>query len=372
MAGNPQMPKCKTGQVLLLPIMGATILAIAAAGAKPQSSEAYQNAFDSWMKQHRPAMAVAVVRQRGETTFSKGHNVDPQTPTLISSLSKPITGVCVATLVRDGKLAFTTPLRDAMAGFFRRHGPPADRRVEEVTVEQLLTHRSGFPGLDDDDRMLAIWKRRAINGLAHIASPEPLLVEHFRHRLIARPGTNASYSNTNFIVLTAIIEEISGQTYEDYCRATVFDKLGVTTASLHPDWRMFSGARGWIISGVDYLKFLDVFDPKHPFLGDTVKQWIVAAEARFKSANAARQFDGLGIPTTTQPGGWRVVHSGILLNFRGRRPNGRAIRANIHAHAYREADGFGLFLAMTPVRMGDILGKLDKAMHAVHDTQTTQ
>ena len=44
--------------------------------------------------------------------FLKGHNADPRAPSLIGSMSKPITGVCIATLIRDGKLTFTTPLRE--------------------------------------------------------------------------------------------------------------------------------------------------------------------------------------------------------------------------------------------------------------------
>ena len=65
-------------------------------------------------------------------------------PTLIASLSKAITGACVATLVRDGKLAFTTPLRDAMPQFFKQYGAPVDQRLYQATVEELLVHRAGL------------------------------------------------------------------------------------------------------------------------------------------------------------------------------------------------------------------------------------
>ena len=205
--------------------------------------------------------------------------------------------------------------------------------------------------------------------MAHIASTEPLLVEHFQHRLAYDPGAQANYTNTGFIVLSAVIEEASGRSYEDYCRAAVFEKLGTTSAQLHPDWRQFSGARGWIIAAADYLAFLDVYDPSNPFLGDKVKTWIVEAMTRWPSEHR-ESFDGLAIPTYILPAGWHVLHTGIM-NFHGKAPDGRPIEAVIHSHAYREPKGFSAFHAMTPVMETDTaLGELDRAIHRVHKRAT--
>ena len=189
---------------LMSALLVAAVALIASAGAQPQLAEAYGQAFDAWVAKRRPTTAIVAVRWHGETVFLKGHGVDPRAPTLIGSMSKPITAVCVARLIDDGKLAFTTPLREALSGFFRRHGPPADRRLESVTIEQLLTHRSGLAGNDEGDPMQDIWRRRAAQGFAHVASPEPLLVEHFRHPLVYAPGSSAAYTNTGFVVLTAV------------------------------------------------------------------------------------------------------------------------------------------------------------------------
>ena len=123
--------------------------------------------------------------------FLKGHNADPRAPSLIGSMSKPITGVCIATLIRDGKLTFTTPLREALAGFFRRHGAPADRRLAERDDRAASGAPLGPAGNDEDDPMQEIWRRRAAQGLAHIASPEPLLVEHFKRPLAHEPGSHS-------------------------------------------------------------------------------------------------------------------------------------------------------------------------------------
>jgi CubicO group peptidase (beta-lactamase class C family) len=353
--------------ISVLLIFGATTLAIATARAEAQPPDAYSAAFDAWVSKHRPATAIAVVRRQGKTIFMKGHNADPRAPSLTSSMSKPITGACIATLVRDGKLAFTTPMRVALAGFFRRHGPPADARLLDATIEQLLTHRSGLRGKDENDPMYEIWSRRAMQGLAHEASPEPLIAEHFRYRLAYDPGSRQTYSNAGFVALSAVIEEASGKSYEDYCRAAVFAPLGIASARLHPDWRQLSGARGWFITGEDYLAFLGVFDPANPFLGDRVKAWVRSAQTLWTPGYRG-QFDALGAPMSIHPDGWRVLHSGVM-DIRGRDRDGRPIRAAVHGHAYREPTGFSAFMAMTPVDERDpALGELDRALHRVHES----
>ncbi|MBX9775634.1 MAG: beta-lactamase family protein [Xanthobacteraceae bacterium] len=364
-ARNPEMTRLSHTLVSVLSIATALALVATAPRAEPPA-DLYGKAFEAWVAKVRPATAVAAVRRSGETLFLKGHNADPRAPSLIGSMSKPITGACIATLIRDGKLDFSTPLRDVLAGFFRRHGAPADRRLESVTIEQLLTHRSGLLGNDDNDPMQEIWRRRGEQGLAHLASPEALLVEHFKHPLTNDPGNRSSYTNTGFVVLSAAIEEVTGTAYETYCRQAVFAPLGIASARLHPDWRQFLGARGWIIAPADYLAFLDVFDPKHPFLGNRVKAWIVATETRWDK-HYRGQFEGLGIVTAITSGGWRVLHSGIL-NFHGKGPNGAPIDAVIHSHAYREPNGFSAFHAMTPAVEGSpALGDLDAALRGVHD-----
>jgi CubicO group peptidase (beta-lactamase class C family) len=351
---------------LMSVLLMAAVALIASAGAQPQLAATYGQAFDAWVAKRRPTTAIAAVRWHGETVFLKGHGVDPRAPTLIGSMSKPITAVCVGTLIRDGRLAFATPLREALAGFFRRHGPPADRRLEGVTIEQLLTHRSGLAGNDEGDPMQDIWRRGAVQGLAHLAAPAPLIAEHFRHPLAYAPDSKTSYTNTGFVVLTAVIEEVSGRPYEDYCRAAVFDRLGISNARLHPDWRQFSGARGWFLPATDYLAFLDVFDPSKPFLADVVKDWIAAVEKK-QAPKDDELFEGLGLWMSIHPGGWRVLHSGIL-NFHGKDPDGRPTAAVIHSHASREPTGVGTFLAMTPADEDNpALSELDEAIHLIHD-----
>lgn len=311
----------------------------------PNTPDRYGVVFDEWVARTHPKTAILVVRRNGRTVFVKGHNADPLKPTLVASLSKPITGACVATLIRDGKLSFTTRMRNALSRFFHRYGAPADQRLEKVTVEQLLVHRSGLVGNVDDDPIYGAMDKRAGSGKGYLAAVQGLLSEYLlKLHLIRDPGQRYSYSNTGYEVLSAMIEERTGRSYENYCRDAVFGKLGIPEPRLHPDWRILAGAGGWYIPGPDYLAFLDVFSPANPFLGDTVKGWIDKSQTKWTPDNRDRWYS-LGVNVWAGAGRWTVSHGGIL-HSKGKDPEGRPTEASIVSHAFRSADGTGVFIAV--------------------------
>ena len=311
----------------------------------PDTIDAYGIVFDQWVKDYEPKTAILVVRRGGKTVFAKGQGADPQKPTLIASLSKAITGACIATLVRDGKLSFNTPLRDALPQFFKQYGAPVDPRLNDATVEELLVHRAGLRGNADDDSIYGIFAKRASSGHGWQAAPKAVLSEYLlKDRLARHPGGRYSYSNTGYEILSAIIEEQTGKSYEDYCGEAVFGALGLAVPKLHPDWRMLAGMGGWFVPGPDYLAVLDIFDPKNPFLGDTVKAWIDQAQTRWTPTNRDRWY-GLGVNTWAGAGRWAVSHGGIL-HSRGKNPLGEPIEGSIVTHAFRAADGIAVFIAL--------------------------
>jgi CubicO group peptidase (beta-lactamase class C family) len=315
------------------------------AAASPGATDRYGTVFDEWAARRQPKTAVLVVRRNGHNVFSRGYNADPLKPTMIASLSKPITGACVATLIRDGKMSFTTRIREALSRFFYRYGAPADPRLGQVTVEQLLVHRSGLVGNGDDDPIYGVVEKRANSGKGYLATVQAVLSEYLvKLRLIRDPGSRYAYSNTGYEVLSAMIEERSGRSYEDYCGDAVFGRLGITTARLDSDWRMLSGAGGWSIPGPDYLAFLDVFSPAHPFLGDSVKGWIDRAQTKWTPGNRDRWY-GLGVNVWSGSGRWTVSHGGIL-NSQGRDAEGKPTEASVVSHAFRSPDGTAVFIAL--------------------------
>src|SRR4029079_3569647 len=261
----------------------------------PDTVERYGMVFDDWVARRHPKTAILVVRRGGKDVFTKGFNADPLKPTMIASLSKPITGACVATLVRDNKISLTTRIREALPRFFRRYGTPTDPRLEKVTVEELLVHRSGLVGNADNDPINGVMSKRAKSGKGYIGAIQAVLGEYLiKLKLVRDPGKQYSYSNTGYEVLSAMIEERTGRPYEHSWCPAVFGRLGIPEPELHPDWRMLSGAGGWYIPGPDYLAFFDIFSPSHPFLPDRVKNWIDKAQTKWTPTNTDRWY-GLGV-----------------------------------------------------------------------------
>jgi CubicO group peptidase (beta-lactamase class C family) len=323
----------------------------AAATPPAQSAQvqetAYTAAFDGWRAANDPRTAIVVVGRGGAPVFARAYNTDADGPSFIGSMSKAVTAACVATLIRDGNLSFATPMREALAGFFSSHGRPLDPRFEDVTIEQLLTHRSGLHDNGPGDPWSGILRERIAQHLMDAGSPQPLLVAYLsRNMLAAAPGGPFAYSNFGYLVLTAVIEERSGQPFEDYCRDKVFTPLGLTNARLNPEWRIFGGAAGWYMTGADYLRFFEIFDPAHPFLGDAVKSWIDAVRGRW-GRTPNEWWYSLGVRTSAREGRWAVRHSGLLQSV-GHDGQGRPVTAVINSLASRTPSGTGIFIAIRP------------------------
>src|SRR5712671_4931738 len=170
----------------------------------PDTPDAYGVVLKNWAARHGAQRAIVVVRREGRIVYrSAVGGADPTAAVHLASLSKAITGACVATLIRDGKLAFDTPLSASLRKFFADHGRPADKRLPGVTVAQLLTHRAGFAGNPDHGDLvtgpnLSAYLR--VNSATEPPKPA-LLITAFKSTLLHQPGSKNSYSNTGYLAL---------------------------------------------------------------------------------------------------------------------------------------------------------------------------
>src|SRR5262249_4305720 len=184
---------------------------------------------------------------------------DPHAPVPLASLSKAITAACVAALIRDGKLAFDTPLSAALAKFIVAHAAPRDPRLGRVTIAQLLTHRAGFPTGDDDDPASGRNLDRYLKQHSSRAPPRPeLLAATLRSKLTDEPGTRYAYGNGASQLLGAIMEGASGRPYFSYCNDAALKPFGLS-ADYAPAWAVTWSFAGWRMKAEDYLALLDGF-----------------------------------------------------------------------------------------------------------------
>ena len=337
--------------------MAALIMLAASAPAiaEPAGIEAFGAALKGWAAEQHVRRAFVVVRRDGRIVYRSAiGGADPDAPVHLASLSKAITAACVATLIRDGKLAFDTPVSAALRKFIAAHGRPRDPRVAGITLAQLLTHRAGFANGDDDDPASG---RNLDRYLATHSSREPpkppLLAATLRAKLARDPGAQYAYGNAAYFVLGGIVEEASGQSYLSYCRDAVLKPLGIT-GSLEPAWRVSTAMGGWRMRADDYLAFLDLFAADDTRLGPIAKAWMLDPAGKSVPFDSSAWY-GLG---TLVRGAERNAERGIdggvdtwhwgSWDYTPDKGERGTVRSSFAAYAARLSDGTAWFVHAEP------------------------
>ncbi|MBI9040253.1 serine hydrolase domain-containing protein [Lutibacter sp.] len=154
---------------------------------------------------------AVLVSRKGEIILSKGYgwadrrNKIPNTSSTvfnIGSVTKQFTASAILKLVEQGKIKTS----DKISSYFIQ--TPIDKR--DITIHQLLTHTSGISNKTGDFRY-------------DEASKEQFLKEFFESELQSKPGTKHQYANANYIMLTAILESVSGQIYSSFLNDYLFE-----------------------------------------------------------------------------------------------------------------------------------------------------
>ncbi len=336
----------------------------------PAKPEAFGQALKTWAAEHRVNRAFIVVRRDGQIVHRSAlGGANPDAPVHLASLSKAITAACVATLIRDGKLEFATPIATALARFIAAHGRPRDPRLVGVTVAQLLTHRAGFAVSDDADPASGRNLDRYLKTHSSRAPPAPsLLAATLRARLVQAPGGQFAYGNAAYFVLGGIIEEASQRPYASYCGDAVLRPSGLV-GDLEPAWRVSSSMGGWRMRAEDYLTFLDLFAADDERLGPVVKAWMLDPGGKSVPFDPTVWY-GLGTYMRRAERGVDVWHWGSW-DYTPEPGEKGTVRTSFAAYAKRLADGTAWFGHVMPrVEEGAPRVTLDRAlMEAYHATK---
>ncbi|WP_412069906.1 serine hydrolase domain-containing protein [Rubrivirga sp. IMCC43871] len=134
----------------------------------------------------------AAVLRKGYGEAAPGVPNTPGTAIQIGSVAKPFTAALVLSLVDDGRLDVAAPLARYLDGV------PADKAG--ITLHHLLTHTAGLPDAIGDDF-------EAIDREAYVARA-------FATPLDRAPGAGYAYSNVGFALLAAVVETVTGQSYD--------------------------------------------------------------------------------------------------------------------------------------------------------------
>lgn len=137
----------------------------------------------------------------------------------LGSMNKMFTAVAIAQLAEAGRLAFTDRVAAYLPDF------PRGDAARTMTIHHLLTHSSGL-GSYWNERFETIRDQiRNVNDYLGLFADDPLLFA---------PGERSEYSNAGYIVLGAIIERITGQSYDAYVRERIYLPVGMNDTGFYP------------------------------------------------------------------------------------------------------------------------------------------
>ncbi len=231
------------------------------------------------------------IANSAETVFSTG------------SITKQFTAAAILKLEMQHKLKTNDALSKYLANV------PEDKRA--ITLHHLLSHTSGLA---------------ADEGGGAAPDREQFVRETLQRPLQSTPGENFEYSNAGYGLLAAIIEEVSGQTYEQYLRENLFKPAGMlATGYRMPQWDAPRVAH-WYVGEIDHGSPLrrpfpnwttlgsgeilstttDMFKWHQALLGDTM----LSAAAKKKLYTPVLHTYAYGWDITPTPFGTMIHHDG--------------------------------------------------------------
>jgi CubicO group peptidase (beta-lactamase class C family) len=232
---------------------------------------------------------VLFVAKDGQIVLEKGYglaNRENKTPYTaetvftVGSITKQFTGAAILKLEMQGKLQTS----DKITKYFK--DVPPDKAG--ITLHQLLTHSAGFV--------------HAVGGDYEKLTRDAVIEKALASKLLHVPGAKHDYSNVGYSLLGAIIEIVTGESYERFLRDNLFKPAGMTkTGYAIPKWKRENLAVGYREDGSRWGTPLDqLWDKDGPFwnlranggilstVGDLYK-WNLALEGEKILSKGAKQ-----------------------------------------------------------------------------------
>ena len=164
---------------------------------------------------------AVLVASDGQILLDKGYGLanrewgipnDRDTKFRLGSVTKQFTAVAIMILNERGLVDLDSPVKIWL--------PDAPAAWDQVTVRRLLAHTAGVPNFTSfGDFQARKTLPTTVEGLIGLFQNRPLDFE---------PGEGRKYSNSGYVLLTAIIEKASGQTYADFLAEAIFQPLGMS------------------------------------------------------------------------------------------------------------------------------------------------
>jgi D-alanyl-D-alanine carboxypeptidase len=170
----------------------------------------------------------------------------------IGSVTKPYVAALVLQLVDEGALGLDDSVEGVLPGLL----PNGD----QITVRNLLGHRSGLFEYEQDPRVL---KPYMAGEYGYEWTPEELIEIAVSHGSVAQPGTDVRYANTNYTVLGLIVEEVTGNSLGEELETRILAPLELDDTSFATGTKIEAPHANGYLAGQGPLQDVTGVSPTH-------------------------------------------------------------------------------------------------------------
>ena len=214
-----------TGCVEIIPIQAQT----QAAPSAPQASGNISRELRALLKDSKvPGVAAAVIQNGKISTGVAGIRkykdpalIQPNDKFHLGSCAKSMTATLAAVLVEEGRLRWDSTLAEVFQDYEIHPG------FRRATLTQLLSHNAGFPSTNF---ATPLWREIWASKSDGRTLRTKLAKARMREKPRFTPGQGYIYSNAGFAVAGAMLEKVTGQTWQNLMRSKIFRPLGMSTA----------------------------------------------------------------------------------------------------------------------------------------------
>lgn len=240
---------------ILLTLSLFAICIIASAQTDQQRVSKIDSIFEVYTQKNMFSGSVSISR-KGTVLLSKGYGManysydvpnTPQTKFKLASVSKQFTAMAIMILQEQGKLSTD----DKLAKFI-----PDYPNGDKISIHHLLTHTSGVHSFTSDGYYDSI-----------MVHPHTLtkIISYFKNtKLDFEPGEKFSYSNSGYILLSYIIEKVSGKAYSEFLTSQIFEPLGMKNSGVFVGDKLVKNLAGGYTKGDTGLENAPYIDMSVP------------------------------------------------------------------------------------------------------------
>ncbi|MGD1840030.1 MAG: serine hydrolase domain-containing protein [Thermonemataceae bacterium] len=196
-----------------------------------KATQSIDTLFSKFDRLDTPGYAIGISKN-GQALYKQGYGsanldynlpIEPSSAFSIASVSKQFTAACIALLILENKISLETPASDYI--------PALKKYADTIRIKHLIYNTSGIT----DYHHLKRKSGKSWITFNYFDIDECIATSLAEEQLQFKPGDQWDYCNVNFMLLTKIVEKVSGQAFSTFAKVRLFEPLGMKNTLINDD-----------------------------------------------------------------------------------------------------------------------------------------